>query len=96
VRIRLFRKRAANERAVVVIAGNDRERQLQRSEQAPQMLVFLRRRRVDQIARADHQLRPRPQAIELDDAALECGGGVDPAIGELSRRLDVQVGNLCD
>src|SRR6266545_1000939 len=60
------------------------------------MRVFLLAPAIDEIARDDDELRPWPKSIDIGDAARQRRRGVDLPVGELARRLDVQIGNLRD
>ena len=70
--------------------------QLQRRQQPLEMVIFLRRRRIGQIARDHHEIGLRDEFVQRRDAALERPGGIDPAISQRARRLDMQIGNLRD
>src|SRR6185437_1776328 len=60
------------------------------------MRVFRCIRRVDEITRNHHEIEPRLERIQGRHAVLERFGRIDAAVGQLPRRLDVQVGNLRD
>src|ERR1700730_6120014 len=92
--IGLSRKRSAHKRARVVVAGNDRDRNFERHEQTVEVLVLVFGGRIDQIAGNNHDLRPRTQAIELRNATRERRRGIDFAVGQRARSLDMQVGDL--
>src|SRR6185312_14302594 len=92
--IRSLRERRAHQLAAVVIAGNGGKGKLQRREQAPQMVIFLRIWSVGEIARDHHEIRRRRERIQRRHAMLQRLGSVDAAVGELARRLPLQVGNL--
>src|SRR5580704_4012556 len=89
-------KRGAHQLAGIVIAGNAGEGQLQRRQQALQMLIFLRHRRIGQIAGDHHEVGPWPERVQRRHASHQRGCRVDAAVSQRSRRLDVQVGNLRD
>ena len=90
------RECGAHQLAGIVVAGNAGEGQFERRQQALEILVFLGRRRIRQIARDHHEVGPWPECVQRRNTALQRGRGIDPAVGERSRRLDVQVGNLGD
>src|SRR5271170_5829832 len=79
-----------------MITRNHRKWNLERRKQAGKMIVGALRRHVHEIA-GDHQvIRAWLEAVDRVDASCERRGGVDVAIREFARRLDVQVGNLRD
>src|ERR1700730_6932293 len=88
------RKRGAHHLPRIVIAGNADERQLQRCQQTLEMVIFFGRGRIGKIARDHHQVGPWYKFVQGRHTALECRRGIDLSIGQRSRRLDVQVGNL--
>src|ERR1700689_5176658 len=89
-------KRRAHQLARIVIAGNAGEGQLQRRQQALQMLIFLRHRRIGQIAGDHHEIGPWPERVQRSHASHQRGWRVVAPIGQGSRGFDVQVGNLRD
>src|ERR1700676_5116251 len=96
LRIMLIRQGSAHQRAIVVIAGNCGKGNFERRKQPDEMIVFLLQRRIYQIAGNHDEVGTRRKPVEFLDAARQRGGGIDMPISEQARRLDVQVGNLCD
>ena len=88
------RKRGAHQLARVMIAGNTGKRKLERRQQPLEILIFLGRRRVRQIARDHHEIGCRIKLVQCRNAAFQRLRCIDLAIGKRSRRLDVQIGNL--
>src|SRR4051794_31619460 len=60
------------------------------------MFIFFCIRGVDEVAGDHHKLRPRVQAIQFDDAAVQRSRGVDFSVGKFAWLLDMQIGNLRD
>ena len=77
-----------------MIAGNAAERKFKRRQQPLEILILLSRRRVRQISGDHHKIGRRIEFVQCCDTTFERLGGIDPAIGERSRWLDMQVGNL--
>src|SRR5262249_16779062 len=74
-----------------MIARNGRKRQPHGRQQALQVLIFLRRRGVHQIAGYHHEVGRRGKLIERCDAPLKRLCRIDATIGERARLLDVEV-----
>src|SRR5271169_4021538 len=79
-----------------MISGNDQQRIGEGNKQPLEVFVFYVRAAVDEIARTYDEVRLRPHRVEMRDAALECGRGIDDAIGLLAGAFDVQIRYLRD
>ena len=82
--------------AAVVVAGHEIDRHGERLEDVAQHLVFLGKSAVGEIAGGDHQVGLARQGLDGGHRRLEHGVGVDPLIGDLAARADMQVGDLGD
>src|SRR6516164_6071841 len=60
------------------------------------MVVGFLRRRIDQIAGNNDEIRTRQKSVEFLDAARQRRRSIDPPIRALPNRLDMQIGNLRD
>src|ERR1700737_307974 len=89
-------KGGAHQLAGVVIAGNAGERELQRRKQPLEIVVFLPIRRIGEIARDHDEIGCRSESIQRCDTAFQRFRGIDLAVGQRARRLDMQVGYLGD
>jgi hypothetical protein len=82
--------------AIVMVAGDEKERHLQLTEELAQPFVFFRLAPVDQVARRDDQRRPRYRCIEHRDRAPQVATGVNHVVKEVALAADVRVGDLRD
>ena len=82
--------------AAVVVAGHEIDRHGERLEDVAQHLVFLGKPAVGEIAGGDHQVGLARQGLDGGHRRLEHGVGVDPLVGDLAARADMQVGDLGD
>ena len=92
--MRLAWKCSAHVFARIVIAGNADKRQIQRRQQPLEVFIFLGRRRIGEIAGNHDKIGPRLEFVQRGHAALKRLRGIDASVGERTRRLDMQVGNL--
>src|SRR5450830_155768 len=90
----MLRKRRAQGRALIVIAGQQVIRHLQGRQQAAQHGIFIGQAEVNQIAAQHYYVRSLRQCIDLCDTTPQALRRVDHTIGFLAVRLDVQIGNL--
>jgi len=90
------REGRAHQLAGVMIAGNAGERQLQRRKQPLEIVIFLRVRRIGEIARDHDKIGRRNERIQRRDASFQRLRRINLAISEDARRLDMQIGNLRD
>ena len=87
-------KRRTHHVAGIVIAGNAGKRQFQRRQQALEVLVFFRRRRIREVARNHHKIGRGCEFVQGGHAALERVRGVDAAVSQRAGRFDMQIGDL--
>ena len=81
----------------VMIAGNDEHRHWQElAQQSVQVRVFLVQTAIGQVAGDDHHIGAWVEPGHRPERPLGEHVGLGQAIGRLSRRPDVQVGELAD
>ncbi|KAG1252524.1 hypothetical protein G6F68_011749 [Rhizopus microsporus] len=96
LQIRVVGKGDAQFGAVVMVAGQEEIRNLQRLQVVAQHLVFVGAAQGGQGARDQHAIGPRIQGVQRAHGRAQEGGGIDDAVGLVARGAHVQVGDLCD
>lgn len=92
----VIRKRGAQDLALIVVADREAKRQRERRQNRTKTRVGSGRRLVDQISGDDHEVRRRPETIQLAHDLGEEGLRVDAMTTKGLVFADVSVGDLGD
>ena len=82
--------------ALVVVAGNGEERDVERAQQAEQPLILLGMAGIHEVAGRQDHVGAGAERQDGGDGVLQERRGVDLPVSEAAGRLDVGVGDLDD
>ena len=82
--------------AIIVIAGNDVDRTLQRSDELPQQAVLFRLPEVHEVPGHEHDVGSWIESPKVLDTPSQIGCGIHLAVRQAAFGLDMGIGNLRD